>query len=116
MLHFPDAVRIKLLDTANELGVLGDMITIVAIIQAHGSLAIRGNREWRELCEGETVSDAMAQLALWKAARSMRSDAMRTDAGIDPGVYRTVQRIREHLVRRRSSSLGRYGNSHQTQA
>jgi ATP-dependent helicase HrpA len=90
---------------AQRLGVLDDVLTIVACVQAGGLRDRTGS--WRDLTD-ELESDLLAELDVYHAASRLRGNQLR-DAGIFPNAYRRAREIRGNLSRaaRLDSGAGR---------
>lgn len=80
---------------AERLKCVGDVLTIAALLET-GGITSRGGA-WRSLCAGETTSDALAQLAVFRAAAKMRAPA-RKDAGISERAYHAARATRRALA------------------
>lgn len=103
--RMPVSVRYgRMIVEAEKLGVVDDVITIVSILE-EGGIVFRKDPAWRELIQGEKLSDWIAQLLVWKAARRMSKDELRKN-GISPKSY-----FKAREIRRRLSSMIRPGSS-----
>ncbi len=82
---------------AEKLGVVGDVITIAAILEG-GEITARSDDSlgWHHLIRGESGSDLIAQLMVYKAATRLdRRDFLSN--GISPKAFYRVKEIRTHL-------------------
>lgn len=92
----------RMLVEADRLGVVDDVLTIAAIMEVKGITAARPTKrfpnrpDWHQLVYGETESDIMAQLTVWKMARKMNKDEMKKK-GISLRDYFRAKDIRDHL-------------------
>lgn len=97
----------RMIVEAERLGVVDDIITVAAILE-QGNINARvcpeckkyGDKScacWRKLAPGESTSDVLAQLAVYKAAKSMTKDEMRKK-GVFVKAYFQAKQKRQHLA------------------
>ena len=95
--------------------VLGDVITIAAILEA-GSLKGRDPYEvWRHLTN-EIKSDLLAELDFWKASQGKRAKEMREELGLNSKSVFKAREIRQKLVevfREHRITVTSTGNRHE---
>lgn len=87
---------------AERLGVVDDVLTIAAILEIGDITATRDELglpsvAWQEHCRGEEDSDVLAQLAVFKAAGSMKKDELRK-RGVHAKSYFQARDVRRHLA------------------
>lgn len=82
---------------AKRLGVVDDVLTIVAILE-QGGILDRKSEAWRKLCQGENTSDLLAQLAVFEYARRAKMPAKQMpEHGIMKRAYFRVRDTRKHI-------------------
>lgn len=86
----------RMLVEAEKRNVLPQVMEIAAVLEA-GTQTQRQNPIWRELCQGETESDVIAQWRVFRAARMMATDAEREEAGVHVRNYQRAEDILQHL-------------------
>lgn len=94
---------------AKRLGVVDDVISIAAILEI-GEVTARNTKHyprWRNLVGREDQSDVMAQLAVFKAARTMTPDEMREN-DIHVSNYFKILEVRKQIA---ESIRHRFGES-----
>ncbi|HEY4483545.1 MAG TPA: helicase-related protein [Candidatus Paceibacterota bacterium] len=87
----------RMIVEADKLGVVGDVAAIAAILE-QGEVTQRHSHAWLRLCNGESDSDALAQLAVLKASRGMSNEEMEKSGIFPPAVGRVIEMIK-HLAR-----------------
>lgn len=99
-------------------GVLDDVLTIAAILEVNGITHTYKDKEtrilvrkWLPLCEGETESNIMAQLAVFNAARNLPREAKWSDVGIHAKSFLRAQEVRKHLADALRNNRFRFGSS-----
>ncbi len=102
---------------ADRLGVVDDVVTIAAILEQGGITArfvkdeygdrVSAKRLWQRLTGGETQSDAIAQLRVFKAARNMSKSEMYENGILIKAFYQAKER-RRHLARALRGSVSRF--------
>ncbi|MCA9349508.1 ATP-dependent RNA helicase [Candidatus Saccharibacteria bacterium] len=94
----------RMLVEARRLGVVEEILTIVAIMEVGGITMPPPSRnrpdrpDWRQAFPGRQQSDPLAQLALWEMAKKM-SRAEMSEKGISPKDYPRAQEIRSRLAK-----------------
>jgi HrpA-like RNA helicase len=94
----------RMLVEADRLGVVDDVLTVVAILEQGGITTPTPSRnrpdrpDWRELVPAEHESDVLGQLAVWDMARNMSSSQMK-ESGISPKSYYRAKEIRSQVAR-----------------
>ncbi len=94
----------RMLIEADRLKVVDDVLTIAAILEESGitvpppSMKNPDRPDWRRMVPGETESDVLGQLAVWRLAASMSKDEMKKK-GINLRKFFRAKEIREHLER-----------------
>jgi len=86
----------RMLVEARKLGVLSDVLTIVAILEV-GGITDRKNSAWRYLCSSERQSDLLAQLVIYKQCIGKPQKWMREN-GIHTKSLAKAREIRGHIA------------------
>ncbi len=90
----------RMLIEADRLGVVEDVLTVVAILEQGGiTMRPKGPYDvsaWRTLCSGEQTSDLLAQLSVWKQAERMGKQQM-TENGIFANAFYQAKAKRHHI-------------------
>ena len=106
----------RMLVEADRLGVVDDVLTAAAIMEAGGITVPPPSRNnpsrpnWREIVPSESDSDIMGQLAVWEMARSASFAEMKA-RGLSGSKYNRAKDIRRNLLRavKRHFDLGSTG-------
>lgn len=85
----------RMLVEAKRLGVVGDILTIISILEV-GGITNRKNPFWQTLCQRETDSDLLAQLMIYKASIGQNNGWL-ADNGVHMKSLRKAQKIRGHI-------------------
>jgi HrpA-like RNA helicase len=95
MSKFPVSVQFaKMILTAQQLGVISDVITVAAILEAGGLRDRTSN--WRKYTE-EKNSDILAELDLWRAALTRDRTVKLKDMGIIGKSFARAKELRQKL-------------------
>lgn len=91
----------RMIVEADKLGVVDDVLTIAAILE-QGEITARQKDKyetpkWSSLCAGETSSDLMAQLAVWRVAENLRREEM-AEKGVFAKAFFQAKEKRRHLA------------------
>ncbi len=92
----------RMLVEANRRGVVDDVLTIAAILEAGGIVVPPPSRnrpdrpDWRRMVPSEKESDLMAQLSVWRQMESMSKDEAREN-GVSLRKFFRAKEIRRHL-------------------
>lgn len=108
----------RMIVEADKFGVVGDVITIAAILE-QGEITARPRDRydapaWRQLCAGERESDVLAQLTVFQRAEGMSKSEL-VENGVFTKAFYKVKEIRRHLadaLRGKVRSTESSGNRH----